>query len=120
MSNLSDIGHFTGTCGYCRYSQLFPDVLLTDGAKYVADTAGAYWLMDLIAGMLYENRVRDLVFVKLKLTGNGRCTVTMMDDDPPRRLEEKVTDIMTDFPEDITLFVNAEGEHKIIYLPSEH
>ena len=39
---------FTRTENWYRHG-LVRDVLFTDGAKYVADQAGAYWLLDEIA-----------------------------------------------------------------------
>ena len=39
---------FYGTEGYHRFSVLCPKLLLTDGAKWLAENAGAYWLMDAI------------------------------------------------------------------------
>ena len=42
----NDLAQFTGTEAYYRY---VGGTLLTDGTKYLANEAGAYWLMDLIA-----------------------------------------------------------------------
>jgi hypothetical protein len=39
---------FTGTENWYRHG-LVRSVLYTDGAKYVAESAGAYWLLDEIA-----------------------------------------------------------------------
>jgi hypothetical protein len=48
---------FTGTERWYRHAVNI-NVLFTDGAKYVADHAGAYWLLDEIALIqLYDNRV---------------------------------------------------------------
>lgn len=50
--NVTDLRQFTGTEKWHRWSKLFPNMLLTDGAKYVAENGGkhgAYWLMDAIA-----------------------------------------------------------------------
>ncbi len=44
-----DLSGFTGTDHYYRWSSLFRNCLLTDGTHYLAETAGAYWLMDAIA-----------------------------------------------------------------------
>jgi len=46
--NKSDLAQFTGTEQWYRHA-INRAVLYTDGAKYVADTAGAYWLLDEIA-----------------------------------------------------------------------
>lgn len=48
MINPDDLNRFTGTEQWHRFNSMMRDCLLTDGAKYVADEAGAYWLMDII------------------------------------------------------------------------
>ena len=42
--NNADLSQFTGSENWYRHG-LVRNVLFTDGAKYVADTAGAYWLL---------------------------------------------------------------------------
>ena len=44
----SDLNQFTGSETWYRHG-INRNVLFTDGAKYVADHAGAYWLLDEIA-----------------------------------------------------------------------
>jgi hypothetical protein len=44
----ADLAHFTGSENWYRHG-IARDVLFTDGAKYVADQGGAYWLLDEIA-----------------------------------------------------------------------
>lgn len=45
-----DLSQFTGTENYYRTNPLFaPDMVHTDGVQYFADTAGCYWLLDIIA-----------------------------------------------------------------------
>lgn len=51
----SVLNQFTGTESYHNFSPIFRNVVLTDGAKYVADNGGkhgAYWLMDAIASQI--------------------------------------------------------------------
>ena len=50
-----ELGHFTGTMEWHKWSILYPRFVLTDGAKYLADKAGAYWLMDIIGS--YQPRL---------------------------------------------------------------
>jgi hypothetical protein len=60
--NVNDLRHFTGTTNWHRWSQIFPRMLLTDGAKYVAEHAGrhgAYWLMDAIASHQAAEPIRQ-------------------------------------------------------------
>jgi hypothetical protein len=42
------LAQFTGSQHFYRHS-LVREVLYTEGAQYVADTAGAHWLLDEIA-----------------------------------------------------------------------
>ena len=43
-----DLRQFTGSENWYRHP-FVRQVLFTDGAKYVADQGGAYWLLDAIA-----------------------------------------------------------------------
>ena len=43
------LAHFIGTEHYYR---LTPSAVLTDGTKYLAEGAGAFWLMDAVASYL--------------------------------------------------------------------
>jgi hypothetical protein len=53
--NPADLGQFTGTEHWYRHG-INRNVLFTDGAKYVADTAGAHWLLDAIAIIQPHNK----------------------------------------------------------------
>jgi hypothetical protein len=44
----ADLRQFTGSEYWYRHA-LVRHILFTDGAKYLADEAGAYWLLDEIA-----------------------------------------------------------------------
>jgi hypothetical protein len=44
----AEFSQFTGSENWYRHS-LVRSILFTDGAKYVADSTGAYWLLDEIA-----------------------------------------------------------------------
>lgn len=47
----ADLAQFTGTA---RYYRLNRKCLITDGAKYLADTVEAYWLLDAAASYLID------------------------------------------------------------------
>lgn len=69
MTNqLSDLNYFTGTESYHRLTALAKFVC-TDGVKYVADNAGAYWLIDAIASYQPQLSGEDFQFWKLVVTG---------------------------------------------------
>jgi hypothetical protein len=55
---------------------LVRNILFTDGAKYVADAAGAYWLLDEIAlAQRFDKKVAAEEFQAWKLTVNPEDTM---------------------------------------------
>lgn len=59
FSNALD--QFTGTESYHRWSTLFPNIVLTDGAHFVAEN-GAYWIMDIIGS--YQPELQKLAWAR--------------------------------------------------------
>jgi hypothetical protein len=57
------------------------DVLFTDGAKYVADAGGAYWLDEIALAQRYEKSVADEEFQLWKFKVNFNRTATLTCDD---------------------------------------
>ena len=90
----------------------------TDGAKYVADTAGAYWLLDEIAlAQRYEKKVAGARFQVWKLAVNSDSTATLSCEDGNCNTVYSKAIEFTDFPkEGVTLWF----ANNVIYLPSEH
>lgn len=121
---LPDLGHFTGTTQYHRHRILpiGPGLLLTDGVHYVAEKAGAYWLMDMV---LLGHRTWLLEgdgFVSLTLTVNvdGTASLTVSDGDYN---EIDVLSIeSTDFPTGELKFFMTPGPtgEPVIMLRSEY
>jgi hypothetical protein len=114
----ADLQQFSGgTDDYYRHA-LNRNVLFTDGAKYVADEGGAYWLLDEIAlAQRHEKRVARQPFQVWKLTVNPDHTgMITAEDGNYNVLFTKALDY-TDFPapEIILWFSN-----NVIYLPAEH
>lgn len=60
------LAHFTGTEQWYRHA-LVRKVIFTDGAKYVADNGGAYWLIDEIACGQFEPAIAAEEFQHWKL-----------------------------------------------------
>jgi len=112
----ASLNNFTGSENWYRHA-LNPKVSFTDGAKYVADTAGAYWLLDKIAIIQpYDQRVAAEEFQvwTLKVRPDQTATLTCEDGNDNVVHTERLT--FTDFPLDsITLYF----ENNVIYLPSE-
>jgi hypothetical protein len=70
------MSQFTGSECWYRHG-LVPGITFTDGAKYVADQAGAYWLLDEIAlAQKYEKKVAAEEFQVWKLTVNSDDSAT--------------------------------------------
>ena len=114
----ADLDQFTGgTESYYRHP-LCRNILFTDGAKYVADEGGAYWLLDEIAfAQRSQKRLVRQPFQVWKLTVNSDKTgVITVEDGNYNVLLTKALDY-TDFPApEITLWFS----NKVIYLREEH
>lgn len=111
----NDLSQFTGTDHYYRHG-LCRNITYTDGVKYVAETAGAYWLIDKIATNQLEPKIRREEFQAWKLRVNDSAGVLTCDDGNGNIVHsEEIT--FTDFPlDEIDLWV----EGTVILLPSEH
>ena len=113
----SDLMQFTGTEQWYRHG-INRKVLFTDGAKYVADTAGAYWLLDEIALIQpYDKRVAAEEFQFWKLSVRPDHTATLTCDDGNGNIVYTKAIEYTDLPlDEITFYFT----NNVIYLPSEH
>ena len=85
MLTETDLNSFCGTTQYFRY---LCGLKLTDGVKYLADEAGAYWLLDIIASYQTNPKTRREHFQVWELTlspdnattGKRKAVVTMKTD----------------------------------------
>lgn len=143
-----ELDQFTGTESYTRWSILFRNHVLTDGAKFLADNGGehgAYWLMDAIASYhakcMKDPMLRDMQFWTLKVNreppakpmtvgavlqhkqgGQKAMAVLTCERDTGNvafRQEIPYTDFQLD---EIKLYVApmGDGQHFVILLPSEY
>lgn len=115
-----NLNQFTGTESLHKFSILFPRLLLTDGAKFVADSLGAYWLMDIVGSVQHMSKVRHEAFQTWTLkVKNGKGHVEATDGNDNVIYRQRIA--YTDFPMDeITLYVGHDGEQRVIMLPSEY
>lgn len=119
-----NLRQFTGTAAYHKWSALFHNFVLTDGAKYLAENAGAYWLMDMIASHYssYKNEGFVVAFLTKFPRGGARLSITGGD----YNILEQQDIEYTDFPlEEITLYIipqEMENGSKlwVALLPSEY
>ena len=112
----TDLRQFTGTENWYRHG-INRNVTFTDGAKYVADEGGAYWLLDAIAiCQRYEKAVVAEPFQVWKLVVGPDRTATLTCEDGNYKTVYTQQIEFTDFPaEEITLWFSDN----VIYLPSE-
>jgi hypothetical protein len=115
--NKSDLAQFTGSESWYRHG-INRAVLFTDGAKYVADQAGAYWLLDEIAIIQpHDARLRAEEFQVWKLAVNADQTGVLNCEDGNDNVVYTKQIEYTDFPrEGITLYFT----NNTILLPSEY
>ena len=112
----AQLSYFTGTEKYYRISRRH---LLTDGTKYLAEAAGAFWLMDAAASYLIELGTNDW-FVKVVLTLTGSSAELTLDDGNGNLRARQVIPY-TDFPmPQQTLYACWDGQHWVLMLPSEY
>ena len=115
--NKSELAQFTGSESWFRHG-INRAVLFTDGAKYVADQAGAYWLLDEIAIIQpHDARLRGEEFQVWKLAVNADQTGVLTCEDGNDNVVYTKELEYTDFPLDgITLYFT----NNTILLPSEY
>jgi hypothetical protein len=113
----ADLRQFTGSENWYRHG-IVRSILFTDGAKYVADQGGAYWLLDEIA---LAQRAQKTVAAEefqvwmLTVKADRTARLTCENGDGKTVFEKPIP--FTDFPaERVTLWF----ENSTIYLPSEH
>ena len=113
----ADLNQFSGSETWYRHG-INRNVLFTDGAKYVADQAGAHWLLDEIAIIQpHDKRVAAEEFQVWKLVVRSDRTAELTCEDGNGSIVFSKEIEYTDFPRDeISLWF----AHNVIYLPSEH
>lgn len=113
----AELAQFTGSEQWYRHG-LVRNILFTDGAKYVADKAGAYWLLDEIAlAQRYEKSVAAEEFQLWKLTVNPDHTAVLTCEDGNGEAVLSKNIPFTDFPlDEIKFYVT----NNTILLPSEY
>jgi hypothetical protein len=111
------LAQFTGSERFYRHA-FVRDVIYTEGVKYVADTVGAYWLIDEIAfAQKHAPKLRNEDFQNWELiVSNGGSAVLICEDGNRHRLYGKRIE-WTDFPEPGIIFYFCNDT---LLLPSEY
>jgi hypothetical protein len=113
--NKSDLAQFTGTEHYYRH---LSGLQYTDGVKFLAESAGAYWLIDAIASYQHKvvsnPRLREFQLWKLTVSDNVGTLTCRADSNLPAVISQMIE--YTNFPFDIDLYVC----NNVLLLPSEY
>lgn len=64
----AELPHFCN--GTEQWYKIYPNVLITDGIKFICDVGEAYWLIDTIFAVQNENEVKNQVFQLYELEVN--------------------------------------------------
>lgn len=118
---LNAMNNHYGTERWYRYSPLFPNVLLTEGARFIAESCGAYWLMDVICSHLRS--VKGRFAVATLTVKNSKAKFKLVPDIPcdAQEIYAKQNITYTDFPfDEIKFYVVNDGESWVVMLPSEY
>ena len=116
-SNLAvELQEFHGTENYYKHS-LIKNIHYTDGVKYMAETADAFWLIDIVVSYQTESKIRDQHFqvYSLKVNDDRTAKVTITDGNDNVLASQEIE--FTDFPIDEISIWCVDG---IILLPSEY
>lgn len=125
----AELRQFTGDLERYRHS-FNRRVIYTPGVQHLAERAGAYWLIDLIASYMggpeltaatqSDGRLGDMQFWRLDVSEDGPAVATCRADSDAKPVITQTIEF-TDFPLDhIDIWAAFDGEHWTIYLPSEH
>ena len=113
----SQLRQFTGSENWYRHG-INRSVLYTDGAQFLAERGGAYWLLDIIAiAQQHEPRVAQEEFQVWKLLVRADRSATILCDDGNDNSVFTQEIPFTDFPLDEVKLYFANN---IIHLPSEY
>lgn len=113
---IENLSQFTGTSQYYRISRT---TLLTDGAYFLAEHAGAFWLMLAFASYLNQLNPDDW-FAVLKLHVIESSALLRLEDGNDNLIASQQIEY-TDFPlSNIVLYACWDSENWVLMLPSEY
>jgi len=128
-----ELRQFTGDLERFRHS-LNRQVIYTPGVQHLAERAGAYWLIDVIASWIgspdfnravaADARIESLHYWTLEVAdARGIVQAVIEDTEPPFAMkpfiEQKIP--FTDFPlPELNIWAGFDGTHWTLFLPSEY
>jgi hypothetical protein len=121
MTLASDLAHFTGTEHWYRHP-LNGSVTYTDGVKFFAEKAGAYWFLDILATEVAGLVNDDQPFIAVRLNVNDNQAIITAGDGNGNELWSRKLEF-TDCHDGNWPFYIATGGPGgafVIMLPSEY
>jgi len=122
-----DLSGFYGSADkYVHSLPMTPDLLLTEGVKYFAEKAGAYWFMDIVATEFVPKLSEEdyIIFIQVTVDSDNSAVIIGSDGDKgdgPKILHTRTIEY-TDLPANSTfnfiLMVGYEGN--TLMLSSEY
>ena len=114
------LNEFYGSETFTRYSPIYNNITLTEGVVFLAENAGAYWLMDMIGSYLPKLFKSRFGVAKLEVDlVESTATFTLDDGNDTVLVTQKIP--YTDFPlSNIKLYVCDNGYMWTILLPQEY
>lgn len=123
-----DLQQFYGTTNFYKHP-IWRGIVYTDGVDYVAKEAGAYWLIDMIAGSLMspeykqaaakDVRLQQMIFYKLTTEDSKGNLSAYADSDEPNWFSHDLE--YTDFPlDEIDIWACWNGQGFTLMLKTEY
>ena len=76
-----NLSQFCGTTQYHRTFMFTPKLVHTDGVQYFAETAGCFWLLDIIATEVYPLTKKEPFLAINMLVEDGQAKIAVEDGD---------------------------------------
>ena len=115
------LSHLAQCTGTEQYHRTHPGLLATDGAKYLADAAGAYWLLDITWSVLPKIADEFAVLEPRLEEGTSRAEVLIHNGRKPKTVYCRQGIPYTDFPlPSVKLYIQENGLERVVMLPGEY
>lgn len=93
----SDLGQFIGTENWYRHP-LCRTLLFTDGIHFLAEKAGAFWLIDVVGSYQHKLKQESFQLWRLEKAESGAVVTCRRDTNEPDLIRQEIP--YTDFPFD--------------------
>ncbi len=114
--DVAKLAQFTGTAQYWCVARQF---VITDGVKYLAETAACFWLIDAAISHLLEIGTADwFVLVRTEVSGR-QATMIYEDGNGLERARQAIPYTDLQLPT-VKLYAVWDSERWVIMLPSEY